>query len=514
MSRRRLPFATTAQRQALTDQVLHEVIYDTDLARFFTWNGTAWVDQVTGAAEAAVPALPAGATANWDMDQLTGAETDTIEGIVCTATNNPGGDGEKRSFVRTSSQYLLSSALTPSEEDAVLPKLADWSFAIRLSDLVPDPVETQSRIWEVDAVGQTVGLTLLADGTKRFVVSDDKVTYILADGVSTSSDCVVCGVVDRSANELRLYVDGALEATEDITGLGSLDDGSRGVAFASTAFFSATRLLTGDIWQSTIWAGKALDQSEIDDVVDNFNGTSTGGGGTPSTGEGDSLLDGLVAAWPLDGVSGTRNSEFGDFPLSDNNTVTFADGKTRARCARFTSANTESLSITNDPLFSQLGAFSASVWVKLRSLASDQHIVSKWDAAGDNRDWWLFYDNASSRFIFRTNPLGTTGTPADAVADTFGAPVVDTWYLVDIEYDGIGTAKIAVNAGAQDSVSGTVHAGSGDFTIGALRSDILPSDADVQDVLIWDRLRTAAERTLVYNDDLGFTYPFRFKPTA
>jgi len=518
MARRALPIATTAQRQALTNMPDGEVVYDTDKERFFTWSARleAWIDQVTGLAEASVPALPSGATASWEMNELSGSETDTIEGIVLTDTNTVAGDGEKRSFLRANSEYLSNTTLTTAEEDAILPKLSSWSTSFRVSGLVPDPVESQSRIFEIDdTVKLPISLTLLGSGTDsgklQAVVNDNKSTnpFIIAKSTTSPTECVVTVVIDRSLDELRLYVDKTLEATEDITGLGTLD-ATIGTYMGVNSAISTSRFLTGDIWQATIWAGKALSLAEIEDVVDNFNGTATGGGTTPTSGEGDSLHNGLVAFWPLDGVSGTRNSEFGDFPLTDNNTVTWAEGKTRARAAQFSDASSEYLSnsIGQAGLFPSTG-FHLSVWFYVDASTADQQwLVSKWNASGDQREFLLYIDPADDQI----KAIGyATGTSVSAVSVSGGSFTFGAWHLVDVFYDGTDISISVDNAAPTSSALAGVFDSTSNLELSTTGSGI---DGRLQDLALWNRPLTDSERTLRYNNGLGFTYPFRYKPTA
>src|SRR5512137_2929130 len=60
---------------------------------------------------------------------------------------------------------------------------------------------------------------------------------------------------------------------------------------------------------------------------------------------GSTLLNGLVAYWPLDEQSGTRYDAVGDADLTDNNTVLASNAGPSGTVASFVAANSESLSV-------------------------------------------------------------------------------------------------------------------------------------------------------------------------
>lgn len=62
------------------------------------------------------------------------------------------------------------------------------------------------------------------------------------------------------------------------------------------------------------------------------------------------LLKDLVAFWPLDEPGGQRQDMLGYNPLTDNATVTSAKGiGGQGTSAKFTSANSEYLSVSDNP---------------------------------------------------------------------------------------------------------------------------------------------------------------------
>lgn len=74
------------------------------------------------------------------------------------------------------------------------------------------------------------------------------------------------------------------------------------------------------------------------------------------------LTDNLIALWELDETSGTRVDAHAAYDLTDNNTVGSATG-VLSNAASFVAANSEYLSLADDPAFDVTSDFSVSVWI-------------------------------------------------------------------------------------------------------------------------------------------------------
>ena len=507
MSRRRLPFATTTQRQALTDQVLHEVMYDTNLERFFTWNGAGWVDQVTGEAEAVPSTLNNGLVHLWKLDEASGTRADSVGAATLTDNNTVTSS--------TGKTYPLAAQFTAANDEYLSNAIGDVGLfnVFHLSVWVYFDAFTGAQQWIVskfNTIGSNRELLVYldpSDDTLRAVKYTDGVSSQGANsGISPSTGTWHLVEVMHSGTELGIAVDGgAFVTTADTSSFSGTADLEIGGSIAGNVEHG------GRIEAVTVW-DRVLTANERTELYNSGSGIAypyplVGGGGTPS-GEGDSLLDGLVAAWPLDGVSGTRNSEFGDFPLNDNNTVTFADGLTRARAAQFTAANSEYLSNTSNLLGGD--ALTISAWVNFDSLTTDRSIITQFETAGDQRALILEYKQSLDYVRAVVSADGINNT----LANTSYVPATGSWTHFELDISATEIRLYADNVLlVTEPHTGGVFDSNGVLRIGSSFAAAF-MDGRMADVSIWNRVLTAAERTLLYNDGLGFTYPFRFKPTA
>lgn len=231
---------------------------------------------------------------------------------------------------------------------------------------------------------------------------------------------------------------------------------------------------------------------------------------------GHNLLERLVEWWPLNEQSGTRRGVHAGLHLTDNNTVTGADG-VGSLASQFTAANTEFL---NRASSSQLQTgdidFTLSAWVYLTNKTLNRCIVSKYNVTLNSATELEFYtDHVASldRFRFQLTSNGQTGGTVTATANNFGAPALDTWYLLFFWHDAAAnTISIQVNTSTPDSAAianGAPAAGS-DFRIGNWENGATHRlwDGRIQRVGFWKRILSADERAWLYNGGRGRDYPF------
>lgn len=221
-----------------------------------------------------------------------------------------------------------------------------------------------------------------------------------------------------------------------------------------------------------------------------------------------SLSTGLVGYWKLDEASGTRNDSGGTNHLTDNNTVTQAAGKV-ANAAQFTAANSEYLSVADSAALSTGDIdFTICAWVYLDSKSSSRLIVSKGTlATAAATEYWVDHLASTDRFRFG---VSTGAALATVSADVLGAPSLATWYFVVAWHDSVGnTINISVNNGAANSAahSAGVQDSTQPFQIGAAAGPSGFMDGRVDEVGVWKKVLTAAERTLMYNGGSGRTTP-------
>ncbi|MBI4760292.1 MAG: hypothetical protein HY780_03655 [Chloroflexi bacterium] len=218
---------------------------------------------------------------------------------------------------------------------------------------------------------------------------------------------------------------------------------------------------------------------------------------------------GLISWWSLDESGGVRNDSHGANHLADNNTVTAIAGR-QSNAAKFTLANAEFLNIPDNPAVS-MGSnalMTVCAWVKLDSANSTgvQNIVSKRGATNGTWEYFLRYDGRIDRFVFLVTSNGSSGTMAEARANSFGAPVLNTWYFVCGGYDG-SSAWVSVNAGVRDTVpfSAGIFDGAADLRIGSgYNAEYL--DGALDELILYKRALTQHEIAWLYNKGAGRSY--------
>lgn len=222
--------------------------------------------------------------------------------------------------------------------------------------------------------------------------------------------------------------------------------------------------------------------------------------------------DHLKAYWMLNETSGTRYDSVNSNDLTDNNTVTQATGILDS-AAQFSHANSEYLSITdNDDLSTGDIDYSIAVWVYIDSIPGSgwMSIVTKWEDASHNREYWLGYNGTTNRFEFFVSWDGYWGWSSVA-ADNLGAVSTNTWYYIVAWHDSTAnTINIQVNNGLADS---TAHSngsrnGVAPFTIGKSDGGDYFWNGRIDAVGFWKRVLTVEEKTSLYNGGSGFEFPF------
>lgn len=277
-------------------------------------------------------------------------------------------------------------------------------------------------------------------------------------------------------------------------------------------------------WDGTIshfglW-NKVLGSGEVTALYDEGRGAPTvhARGTTNST-----LASGLVGFWTMDEVTGTNyHDSFGGFTMGANNTPTTTVGPSGGIVTGsgidFERDNTEFLDLTaarsadfvigNSP-------FTWAAWVRLESKPGDMVFAAK-DDISLQRSWNIGWQNSSDRFRFAAR--NSLGTFIGRNADNLGSPSLDTWYLVFWGYDpGAGEIFVQVNDLAVETVAFSnppIDNSNVGLTFGKINSvsTPIPLDGSMDSVGAWNRLLTDTEKTELYNEGRGLTYPFPFNP--
>lgn len=208
------------------------------------------------------------------------------------------------------------------------------------------------------------------------------------------------------------------------------------------------------------------------------------------------LLTDLISFWELEEASGTRNDAHGTNHLTDNNTVTQAAGKV-GNAGQFTAANSEYLSATdNASLRVGSGDFTFCCWAKLDTLSAFNTLLAKYSS-----DYWLYLNSAAGT---GARLRITSGTEAQGG----GTVTTATWYFVVGWRDNAAqTLNVQLNNGTVGSIASATPPTdtASAFRIGA-RSPDLYFDGQIDQVAMWKRVLTTAERTWLYNAGSGRSY--------
>lgn len=220
------------------------------------------------------------------------------------------------------------------------------------------------------------------------------------------------------------------------------------------------------------------------------------------------LTDGLVCYWRMEEASGTRVDQVSGRDLTDNNTVTSNTGR-QGNAAQFTRANSEYLSsVSHADLSPGDTDFTLQAWVYLDSKpsGSQMRIIDKYQTG--LKEYTLLYYQSGDRFEFVVSADGSSDSQYKD-ADTFGAPSLGTWYLIHAWHDSVNNQiGISVNAGTADTAahSGGIYQGAAPFEIGRNLTNGFYWDGRIDEVALWSRVLTGAERTELYNGGAGLSY--------
>lgn len=165
---------------------------------------------------------------------------------------------------------------------------------------------------------------------------------------------------------------------------------------------------------------------------------------------------------------------------------------------------TNYLSLGNNLAFEKTDTFSFSFWVKFNSLAANDVLIDKYDAAG-NVGYELLLLTTGTMIFQLSHHDGT-----NQIDRRFAAIGVSTgtWYHMALTYDGSATA-----AGVKFYLNGTEKSGStstNNLTLSTVGTDILTIGAGVTDsfravsqlmdeVSVWSVALSGANVTTIYN---------------
>jgi hypothetical protein len=212
---------------------------------------------------------------------------------------------------------------------------------------------------------------------------------------------------------------------------------------------------------------------------------------------------GLVSFWSLNETSGTRYDMHGGNHLTDNNTVTYADGKVLDRgqdvevfkAAQFTSANSEYLSADGTPFKVGKEDYSFGCWINMTSSSMG---MGQWTAPGKST---LLY-NSGSAFTFFMSPDGNVQVGVSQSGLNYG-----NWNFVVAVYDSVAELqKISVNGATFTSISNTdgSYLSSEEFWLGRFAATY--TNGLMDSAFFYNKALSQAEVTTLYAAGAGQNY--------
>lgn len=216
-----------------------------------------------------------------------------------------------------------------------------------------------------------------------------------------------------------------------------------------------------------------------------------------------SLTD-LVAYWKLVEVGGTRADSVGANTLTDNNSVLSAAG-IQSNAAAFVSASSQRLSVaSNAAVVMDTVSFTISCWCYFQAVNVTQGIVTK-KGASNEYNLYLF---SSGKFTFELYGQTSGSTTL------FSTPsaVINAWHFVVAWWDrDARTLNIQINDGAIASAAATfvgeTRKNTNDLNIGSYGTTLY-NNGRIDEVGLWKRILTTAEKTSLYAGGAGISYPF------
>jgi hypothetical protein len=210
------------------------------------------------------------------------------------------------------------------------------------------------------------------------------------------------------------------------------------------------------------------------------------------------LLTDLVAYWKLDETSGTRFDSVGTNNLADNGGVGSTIG-IQGNAATGFGASTF-LSNTSD-ITQITGDWTLALWFRTGAdVNTNQSLVSRFDTVP--YDYLVYVQSNTFRFL--------AYDPSATLIDLPVSP--NTTYLGFAWHDATaGKIYVQLNDGvATSDTVGVINTSAGNtFRVGQRGDTSLPWLGDwIDEIGIWGRVLTPAERTQLYNGGAGITYPF------
>jgi hypothetical protein len=325
----------------------------------------------------------------------------------------------------------------------------------------------------------------------QYNVNTDRWAFTFTDadntsaGYFTATDTVVptvntwhhlTGTYDSSAQQIKLYVNGALKATSAFT-----------ATWNATGVLAVGRGKWGG-YNGDFWSGM------IDDVRLYQRALSATEVGTLAN-------DQLKLKYDLSEGAGTTTADTsGNGNTATITSATWSTTTAQAGNALTFNGTSDHLTSTSAPLTTST-SFSVAAWVYLTANGAGNKTAVAQDGTNISA-FYLQYDKTNDRWAFRMYNSDSTGA---AVVNALGtsAPALNTWYHLTGVYDSVAdTIKLYVNGSLQTTVTRTSSwNATGGLSLGRGRwsganSDWFPGTVDT--VRAYQRALSAAQVSALY----------------
>jgi hypothetical protein len=218
------------------------------------------------------------------------------------------------------------------------------------------------------------------------------------------------------------------------------------------------------------------------------------------------LSSGLLAFWELEETAGnTRVDAAGANDLADGTSTPNTTGKV-GNAIDFEDVATDRLTIasTADLQFGD-DDFTICGWFNVENIVAFAVALAKGPASGSYE--YAVYNDLTRWHFFVSNDGTASG---DIAANNHGNLAAAQWDFICAWHDKTAnTINIQVDDGTADSAAWStgINAGSSDFVLGAIGSGSY-FDGFIDQLGIWSRVLSGAERTELYNSGNGRDYAY------
>lgn len=215
------------------------------------------------------------------------------------------------------------------------------------------------------------------------------------------------------------------------------------------------------------------------------------------------LLTDLISFWKFDETSGDYADSIGGNDLTPSDVLMAEDGKV-GKCATLDADDSSYMSAGDAASLEITPPFSLSFWINTQDITTEwQYLLGKMNS-NDRNGFYLHNHAGQITFELATN--STSATEGLCVLSA-----TDTWYHIVITYDGANAKGYLNNViGLTKSMSLIPTYLTHEFLIGMITGDggDAYSSFKIDELGIWSKVLSDAERALLYNGGSGLSYPF------